>query len=54
LIITFALLLWPSTAPTEIACFASNQFKMSYLWALMVLAFFFIGSSFERMTWVHH
>lgn len=51
--ITFALLLNPSTQPKAIVFFARNQLSRSERCALNILATFFIGLILDRMVLVH-
>ena len=54
LVVSFTLLLNPSTIPDESAPFARNQLRINSRWLRRVRATFFIGSSWLRIVLVHH
>ena len=54
LVISFNLLLKPSTIPAEIVPPARNQLRMSSRFSRKVRATFFIGSILLRIVRVHH
>ncbi len=54
LIVTFTLLLRPSTTPDDIVPLARNQFRISPSWRRRDRATFFIGSIFDRIVRVVH